>query len=230
MLALAQRGAGADRRAASRPRSTPPRSIPPPSRSARRSSPASARRSPPRRPPVTTTSAPLFGAAPAGAAVMVAVWRRHRQGSRLAAQATAGRSMPGRPLQRRRAARRAGQLHRRRRLSRSARRNARGPARRRPGHHEPRRFGQVSGDAGAAPSSSRGSSRSSIRAPAQFPCVDQSSASWRKALAITRLAVSNAVPSLANDVLWYHADYVAPSWGRRLTRVSKIGTHIFYRA
>jgi hypothetical protein len=64
----------------------------------------------------------------------------------------------------------------------------------------------------------------------EFPYTDQNSNSWRKAVAITQLAVSNAIPSLANDVLWYHADYVAPSWGRRLTRVNKIGTHIFYRA
>ena len=63
-----------------------------------------------------------------------------------------------------------------------------------------------------------------------YPSVDQSSAAWRKAQAITRLAVANVVPSLSNDVLWYHADYVAPSWGRRLTLVSKIGTHIFYRS
>jgi len=64
----------------------------------------------------------------------------------------------------------------------------------------------------------------------QFPYTDTNSHAWRKAVAITRLAVSNAVPSLSGDVLWYHADYVAPSWGRRLTRVEKIGTHIFYRA
>ena len=42
--------------------------------------------------------------------------------------------------------------------------------------------------------------------------------------------MANAVPSLSTDVLWYHANYVAPSWGRRLTRVSQIGAHIFYRA
>lgn len=63
-----------------------------------------------------------------------------------------------------------------------------------------------------------------------LPGVDQSSPAWAKAQAVTRLAVSNVVPSLENDVLWYHASYVAPSWGRRLTRVHKIGTHIFYRA
>jgi hypothetical protein len=64
----------------------------------------------------------------------------------------------------------------------------------------------------------------------RFPTIDQGSAAWRKAQAITRLAISNAVPSLSQDVLWYHADYVAPSWGRRLSVVQKIGTHIFYRA
>jgi len=63
-----------------------------------------------------------------------------------------------------------------------------------------------------------------------MPYTDTNSASWRKAVAITRLAVSNAVPSLDTDVLWYHATYVAPSWGRRLTQASKIGTHIFYRS
>ena len=63
-----------------------------------------------------------------------------------------------------------------------------------------------------------------------MPSVDQTSAAWRKALGVTRLAVANAVQSVPTDCLWYHADYVAPSWGRRLTRVEKIGAHIFYRA
>jgi N-acetylmuramoyl-L-alanine amidase len=64
----------------------------------------------------------------------------------------------------------------------------------------------------------------------QFPTVNTESDAWHKAQAITRLAMSNVVPSLPNDVLWYHANYVAPSWGRRLTKVSQIGAHIFYRA
>ena len=64
----------------------------------------------------------------------------------------------------------------------------------------------------------------------QYPAVNEASASWRKALGITRLAIANAYPSLSTDVLWYHADYVSPSWGRRLSYVDKIGTHIFYRA
>lgn len=64
----------------------------------------------------------------------------------------------------------------------------------------------------------------------RFPAVDLDSYAWRKALGVTRLAVANAVPTLSTDVLWYHADYVAPSWGRRLSRAQKIGAHIFYRA
>jgi spore germination cell wall hydrolase CwlJ-like protein len=64
----------------------------------------------------------------------------------------------------------------------------------------------------------------------QFPRIDSASDSWRKAQAIARIAVKNAAEVLPTDVLWYHADYVAPSWGRRLTRVNKIGAHIFYRS
>ena len=63
-----------------------------------------------------------------------------------------------------------------------------------------------------------------------YPSINEASASWKKALGVTRLAVANAVQTLPQDVLWYHADYVAPGWGKRLTRASKIGTHIFYRA
>lgn len=64
----------------------------------------------------------------------------------------------------------------------------------------------------------------------QFPHVDTNSGSWARAEAVAKIAAANIVPSLADDVLWYHADYVAPAWGPRLTRVSKIGAHIFYRA
>jgi len=64
----------------------------------------------------------------------------------------------------------------------------------------------------------------------RIPSVDQTSDSWRKALGVTRLAVANAVQSVPTECLWYHADYVAPSWGRRLTKVEKIGAHIFYRS
>jgi spore germination cell wall hydrolase CwlJ-like protein len=64
----------------------------------------------------------------------------------------------------------------------------------------------------------------------QFPAADTSSPAWARAEAIARLAAANIVPSLDNDVLWYHANYVDPSWCHRMNMVEKIGAHIFYRA
>ena len=77
-----------------------------------------------------------------------------------------------------------------------------------------------------------------VKQPAQFsfvrhgafPYADTNSDAWKKAEAIAELAASNIVPSLGPDVLWYHADYVAPSWRRSLQEVQQIGAHIFYRA
>ena len=63
-----------------------------------------------------------------------------------------------------------------------------------------------------------------------MPGVDHGSRAWHNAIGITRLAISGAVPSVPTDCLWYHADYVSPSWGSRLERVDKIGAHIFYRS
>ena len=64
----------------------------------------------------------------------------------------------------------------------------------------------------------------------EFPYADTSSAAWQKAEAVAELAAANIIPSVSNDVLWYHADYVAPTWRRSLTEVQQIGAHIFYRA
>ena len=77
-----------------------------------------------------------------------------------------------------------------------------------------------------------------VKQPAQFsfvrhgafPYADTASAAWQRAEAVAQLAAANIVPSVDPDVLWYHANYVAPSWGRRLAMVQKIGAHIFYRA
>src|SRR6478672_7742128 len=57
-----------------------------------------------------------------------------------------------------------------------------------------------------------------VKQPAQFsfvhngymPTPDMASAAWRRAEGIARIAMVNAVPSLSSDVLWYHANYVAP--------------------
>jgi len=64
----------------------------------------------------------------------------------------------------------------------------------------------------------------------EFPMVDAGSSAWARAQGIARLAMANVVPSVGNDVLWYHATYVDPSWGHRLSMAQKIGAHIFYRA
>jgi hypothetical protein len=76
-----------------------------------------------------------------------------------------------------------------------------------------------------------------VRQPAQFsfvvagriPPADRRSLPWRKAVGIARIAERGAAPrALPADVLWYHADYVRPSWRRRLVQTARIGLHIFY--
>ena len=62
----------------------------------------------------------------------------------------------------------------------------------------------------------------------KFPEIDKDSESWRKAVAVARIARENLDQKLPKDVLWYHADYVAPVWRKALDREEKIGLHIFY--
>ena len=76
-----------------------------------------------------------------------------------------------------------------------------------------------------------------VKQPAQFsfvrngalPPIDENSVAWRTAVAVAHIADEKLATELASDVLWYHAEYVAPAWGRRLARVTQIGAHIFYR-
>ena len=76
-----------------------------------------------------------------------------------------------------------------------------------------------------------------VTQPAQFsfvrdgfvPPIDGTSVAWRTALAVAQIADEKLANELAPNVLWYHADYVAPSWDRHLTPVARIGAHIFYR-
>ena len=72
--------------------------------------------------------------------------------------------------------------------------------------------------------------------PAQFsfvrrgiiPRADRASEAWRRAVAISRIAAQREARLLPANVLWYHANYVSPGWGRRLERNARIGLHIFY--
>ncbi|MGZ8312218.1 MAG: cell wall hydrolase [Allosphingosinicella sp.] len=61
-----------------------------------------------------------------------------------------------------------------------------------------------------------------------IPRADRGSEAWRRAVGIARIAEAGASRLLPREVLWYHAEYVSPSWGRRLARNTKIGLHIFY--
>ena len=67
-----------------------------------------------------------------------------------------------------------------------------------------------------------------VNATGRIPEADRGSQAWRKAVAISRIALDEAADRVPADVLWYHADYVSPSWGRRLNEFDKIGVHIFY--
>jgi hypothetical protein len=62
----------------------------------------------------------------------------------------------------------------------------------------------------------------------RFPTPDFGSESWRKAVAVARIAQARLAGALPSNVLWYHATYVSPSWGKRLQRTTQIGLHIFY--
>jgi spore germination cell wall hydrolase CwlJ-like protein len=62
----------------------------------------------------------------------------------------------------------------------------------------------------------------------RFPSADRSSEAWKKAVAIASIARQKLAANLPSSVLWYHATYVSPKWGKRLTRQTQIGLHIFY--
>lgn len=55
--------------------------------------------------------------------------------------------------------------------------------------------------------------------------------SWATAERIAREVYAGSTqPLLPTRSVNYHADYVAPGWGRRLERVRQIGAHVFYGA
>lgn len=61
----------------------------------------------------------------------------------------------------------------------------------------------------------------------KMPNVDTSTSAYRTALAVAQVAVDKAWNSPAPDALYFHARHVAPRW--RLTKVTAIGRHVFYR-
>ena len=53
--------------------------------------------------------------------------------------------------------------------------------------------------------------------------------SWQQAEQIARAALAGYVERSVGAATYYHPDYVAPSWAPMLTKISKLGAHIFYR-
>jgi hypothetical protein len=60
-----------------------------------------------------------------------------------------------------------------------------------------------------------------LRAPA--------AGAWREAQDVARAALDGYVETSVGSATHYHADYVAPRWAPMLTKVAKLGVHIFYR-
>jgi N-acetylmuramoyl-L-alanine amidase len=62
----------------------------------------------------------------------------------------------------------------------------------------------------------------------RFPPIARSSAAWRKAVGVARVAMQDLADGPAPRALFFHATRVSPGW-RGLTRVATVGNHIFYR-
>jgi len=52
---------------------------------------------------------------------------------------------------------------------------------------------------------------------------------WKQAKAVALAALSGTVEAQVGTATHYHADYVSPYWAPKLSKISKLGTHIFYR-
>lgn len=61
----------------------------------------------------------------------------------------------------------------------------------------------------------------------RIPAAPRSSAAWRRAVGIARIAMDARHEVTGNRSLFFHATYVRPNWGR--PRIAQIGNHIFYR-
>jgi spore germination cell wall hydrolase CwlJ-like protein len=62
-----------------------------------------------------------------------------------------------------------------------------------------------------------------------MPRIDEASAAWRQARAIAQIAHHDHWNSQAEEALYFHANYVRPSWAKRRVAAATINRHIFYR-
>lgn len=63
----------------------------------------------------------------------------------------------------------------------------------------------------------------------RMPSPRRGSSAWQRAKAIARIAHQGTWQSEADDSLYFHANYVRPSWSRSKQARARISTHIFYR-
>lgn len=52
---------------------------------------------------------------------------------------------------------------------------------------------------------------------------------WAIAKEVAQATLEGRVPDNTSDSTHYHAEYVSPSWANSYEKVTRIGTHIFYR-
>ncbi|MGB3377671.1 cell wall hydrolase [Allopontixanthobacter sediminis] len=62
-----------------------------------------------------------------------------------------------------------------------------------------------------------------------MPRIMRNSAAWSRAKTIARIAHEGMWDSQAGDSLYFHANYVRPSWSRTKVARATIDSHIFYR-
>lgn len=60
-----------------------------------------------------------------------------------------------------------------------------------------------------------------------MPYINKSSLQYRNAVAIAKIVDEDLKPSPVGKAMFFHARRVSPGW--RLTRVSTLGNHVFYR-
>jgi spore germination cell wall hydrolase CwlJ-like protein len=58
--------------------------------------------------------------------------------------------------------------------------------------------------------------------------VDFSSRAWSKALSAAHSTIGEHI-DVVGEATHFHADYVSPYWATKLTRITKIDNHIFYK-
>lgn len=63
----------------------------------------------------------------------------------------------------------------------------------------------------------------------RMPSIRTGTAAWTKAKAIARIAHEGLWKGPADDALFFHANYVSPSWRHHKVALATIDTHIFYR-